>query len=309
LLQGALDHQGVVILDGAMATELEQRGAPLDDRLWSAIVLLQHPEWIESVHYDYFAAGADVAITATYQATFEGFAAIGLDRDQAQAVLRRSVEVARSARTRFMASERFNGRIHPLIAASVGPYGAYLADGAEYRGDYGLSVKQLMDWHRPRFEVLASSSADLLACETIPCLEEGEALVRLMEEYGAGGWLSFSCRDGSTLNHGEPISEAVALADSCPTVQAVGVNCTAPHFIEALLAAARSATRKPLLCYPNSGERWDGAHHCWVKSSDGTDFGDAAQRWYHAGARLLGGCCRTGPTEIAAIRRALVNVT
>jgi homocysteine S-methyltransferase len=305
-LQTLLNIQDVAVLDGAMATELEARGAEINDPLWSAKVLLEQPELIEAVHYDYFAAGADVAITASYQASFEGFAARGLPRDQAAALMRRSVRLAIDARERFLATPEAAGRARPLVAASVGPYGAFLHNGSEYRGDYGLSVAELVAWHRPRFAVLAAAGADLLACETIPSLAEGQALAQLIDEYRVPAWLSFSCRDGAALNHGEPMAEAAALAQVSAHVAAVGVNCTAPRYVASLLEQAAHATSKPLLCYPNSGEAWDAAAGCWLENSSATEFGPAAQMWRAAGARVIGGCCRTGPAEIAAIRAILL---
>lgn len=302
----ALAQQPYLIVDGAMATELEKRGADLNDPLWSAKVLLENPGAIEAVHFDYFLAGADVAITASYQASFEGYARRGLDRAATAALLRRSVELARNARERFMASDSSQGRVRPLVAASVGPYGAYLADGSEYRGDYGLNVDKLVAWHRPRFAVLAESGADLLACETIPTLVEGEALARLLDEYRIPGWLSFSCKDGAHLHHGESIREAAALAEATECVVAMGVNCTAPRYVEELLEDAGQVTSKPLVCYPNSGEVWDGANHCWLPGTGVTEFGEPAYLWANAGAKLIGGCCRTGPEEIRAIRAALL---
>ena len=304
-LDALLDAREVAVLDGAMATELEQRGADINDALWSAKVLLEQPALIEAVHYDYFVAGADIAITASYQASFEALAARGLDHSQAADLMLQSVRLAQGARSRFLASPQAAGRARPLVAASVGPYGAFLHDGSEYRGDYGLSVDELVAWHRPRFALLAASGADLLACETIPSLTEAQALVRLIAEYGVAAWLSFSCRDGASLNHGDPMRDAAALADASAHVVAVGVNCTPPRFIESLLGEAARATAKPLLCYPNSGEAWDAVAACWVEGNGATDFGAAARRWRSAGARIIGGCCRTGPADIAAIRAAL----
>ncbi len=295
------------ILDGALATELEARGCDLNDPLWSARVLAEAPERIEAVHYDYFAAGADVATTASYQVSFEGLAACGLGRAQVAELLRRSVTLAQQARDRFLAGAGAAGRRTPLVAASVGPYGAMLHDGAEYRGDYGFSVAELMAWHRPRLELLADAGADLLACETIPCLAEAEALVRLLDDLRVPAWLSVSCHDGARTNHGEPITEVAALAEASPWVAAVGINCTPPRFVESLLLSARTVTTKPLLCYPNSGELWDAANQCWLPGADDPGFGAAPPRWVVAGARLVGGCCRTGPADIAALRATLLD--
>lgn len=300
-------HSGVVMLDGALATELERRGAMLNDGLWSARILLDSPDLIRQVHYDYLVAGADVITTASYQATFAGFARIGLGRKQAADTMRLSVRLALEARESFWADPgNRTGRERPLVAASVGPYGAYLADGSEYRGDYGLSIAELMDFHGPRMAVLAGSGADLLAFETIPCQVEGEALVALLREFPAvPAWLSFSCRSGQEVSDGEPFAGCAALANQSEQIVAVGVNCTAPRYIEELLRVARGVTEKPLLCYPNSGEAWDPLNNCWVGSTGVTDFRTPAQRWRAVGATLIGGCCRTTPEDIRDMRQAL----
>lgn len=310
-LQSLLARKPVVILDGALATELERRGADLKDPLWSAKLLLEAPALIRQVHYDYFAAGADVAITASYQASFPALAARGLDAKQSADLMRLSVRLAAQARddyrARHAAQQPTAAAQRPLlVAASVGPYGAYLHDGSEYRGDYGVTVEELMAWHRPRLAVLATSGADLLACETIPSLAEGEALVRLLAEFpGTAAWLSFSCADGEHVCHGERFAACVAMAAATPQIVAIGVNCTPPRYIESLLQQAATVTQKPLLTYPNSGEHWDAAAHCWLPGSGVADFAAAAQRWYAAGARLIGGCCRTTPADIAALALSL----
>lgn len=302
-----LSRDKVVILDGALATELERRGADLRDALWSARLLIDAPELIRAVHLDYLRAGADVLITASYQASIEGFRRRGLNEAQVATLFRLSVQLAAEAIEEYLIDYTAQRKPHrPLIAASIGPYGAYLADGSEYRGDYGLSVEALMAWHRPRMQALAQTEADLFACETIPCLAEAEALVRLLAEFPfMPAWLSFSCRDGATLSSGEAMVDAARLADAADQVVAVGVNCTPPRYIEALLTEARRGTDKPLLCYPNSGERWDAAAQCWVEGTGVTDFAEPALRWFAAGARLIGGCCRTTPADIAAIAHSL----
>ncbi|MCH8204935.1 MAG: homocysteine S-methyltransferase, partial [Candidatus Hydrogenedentes bacterium] len=210
-----LDDFGVVILDGAMATELERRGAELEDSLWSAKVLLESPELIREVHFDYFAAGADVAITASYQATFRGLGERGLSRGEAADLIRLSVQLAREARDAFWEDPaRREGRLRPLIAGSVGCYGAYLADGSEYRGDYGLSRSELVEFHRGRIEVLAGAGLDLLACETIPCKVEAEALVEVLGEFPeTPAWLSFSCRDDEHVWEGDRLADCTAVVE------------------------------------------------------------------------------------------------
>ncbi len=307
--QTHLERHGVMLLDGALATELERRGADLADPLWSAKVLLEQPELIRQVHYDYFVAGAEVAITASYQATFAGFAKRGIEHNQAAELMRRSVRLACEARTQFLA-ERAESADAPLwVAASIGPYGAYLADGSEYSGDYGLSIHDLRDFHRPRLAVLAESGADLLACETIPTLLEAEALIQLLAEFPRqSAWLSFSCGTESQLWHGESLTEAVALANDSPQVVAVGINCTAPRLIEPLLRSVAGIARKPLLVYPNSGEQWDREQRCWVPGTGTTDWTAPVHAWVAAGARLIGGCCRTTPADIRTMRQALADL-
>ncbi len=302
-----LEQQRAVILDGALATELERRGADLRDPLWSAKLLLENPGLIRQVHYDYFAAGADVATTASYQATIAGLAQRGLDREQAANVLRLSVALAQQARDEFWQDVAHRqGRLKPLVAASIGCYGAYLHDGSEYRGDYGLSVQQLLDWHRPRIAILADSGADLLACETVPCLIEAEALVKLLSEYPSmPAWLSFSCQDESRLCHGESFADAVQLANAAANIVAVGVNCTAPRHIDGLLDSVADIARKPLVVYPNSGETWDAERHCWQGTAAEPDWRECVVLWQRAGARLIGGCCRTTPATIRQISESL----
>lgn len=297
------DRRGVVILDGGLATELERRGAVLDDPLWSARLLLDQPDLIRQVHEDYFRAGADVGTSASYQATIPGLVRRGLTETQARDLLRLSVRLVEEARDRVMDDTiPQQGRPRPLVAASVGSYGAFLADGSEFRGDYDLSVPQLMDWHRPRLQVLAGSGADVVAFETIPRLREAEALVRLLEEFpDTPAWMSFSCQDERCLCHGETLAEAVSLVSDAANVVAVGVNCTAPRHVEGLLTSVQDIASKPLLAYPNSGERWDAATRSWQAGAESLDWAAAAPRWCNAGARLIGGCCRTTPDTIRAI--------
>ena len=284
--------RGSLVLDGGLATELERRGADLRDRLWSARLLPEDPDMIRAVHADYFAAGADVAISASYQASFEGFAERGLSRGEAAALMRRSVELAREA-----ADDAQGDRI---VAASVGPYGAVLADGSEYSGRYGLSVQALIDFHEPRIEVLLEAGPDLLAIETIPSIFEAEALVTILDRLpDTAAWISFSCSDGVHISDGTPFADAAALAASSGRVVAVGVNCSPPIHVPALLSSARVDT--PLLAYPNLGSTWDAAAKSWVTEGPRPDLGAAAGDWRAAGAHIVGGCCGTTPEDIRAI--------
>ncbi|MDR8413415.1 homocysteine S-methyltransferase [Nonomuraea sp. 3-1Str] len=284
-----------LVLDGGLATHLETLGADLSDELWSARLLMEDPDLIRRVHADYFAAGAHVATTASYQASIPGFLRRGASVAQAERLIRLSVELAAQAR-----DEAGGG----LVAASVGPYGAYLANGAEYTGDYDLGEEGLLAWHRPRWEILASAGADLLACETIPSYAEARALARLLKETpGLKAWVSFSCRDGEHISDGTPIREAAALFTGDPQVVAVGANCTAPRHVPGVIAALSGGL--PVVVYPNSGETWDAEGRRWLGLTDPVEYGQAAKEWERAGASLIGGCCRSTPDHIRQIRTHL----
>jgi len=307
-LRPLIARDAVVLLDGGLATQLEAQGNDLADKLWSARLLVEDPDEIVRAHLAFFRAGARVATTASYQATFEGFAASGFDHDAVAGLLRRSVDLALDARTLFRRERATEDPGPLLVAASVGPYGAMLADGSEYRGRYGLSVGALRDFHRERLHVLASTKADLLACETIPELDEAVALVDLLDETdGAVGWISFSCADGSHLRSGAPVEEGFALADRSPRVVAVGVNCTAPEHVEELVGRAATVTAKPIIVYPNSGEGWDPLARAWTGTAGWRVDPPTARRWVAAGACLVGGCCRVTPDQIALLGRALAD--
>jgi len=304
VIANALAHQPFVVLDGALATELERRGAKLQDPLWSAKYLIEEPQLIKAVHRDYFDAGADVATTATYQASFEAFARRGLDSAAAARLMCDAVTLAVEARDEFWAvGTNRRARCRPLVAASVGPYGAMLADGSEYRGHYAVDDAQLRAFHSPRLAVLAGTAADLLACETIPCLREAIVIAQLLAEMRAPpAWISFACRDPQHNCAGEDVSRCAAALHACPQVAAVGVNCTDPEFVAAILRRMASATDKPLIAYPNSGESYDPIAKSWSDAKHHTALSDRADEWLTAGARLIGGCCRTTPADIGRLR-------
>jgi homocysteine S-methyltransferase len=282
-----------VILDGGLSNALAARGHDLSDELWTARLLRDDPGEIAAVHRTYYAAGADVATTASYQASVVGFERAGMSRAEAESLLRRSVTLATEVRDELTSAER-----PLLVAASVGPYGAVLADGSEYRGRYGLSAAELRDFHLPRLELLAAAEPDLLAVETVPDLDEAAVLVPLLDELGLPAWLSYSCA-GSSTRAGQPLTEAFAVAAGSSSVVAVGVNCCAPDDVLPALETARVASGKPGVAYPNSGQGWDSGTHTWR----GTTSYDVslAPRWVAAGAAYVGGCCQVGPADIAAL--------
>ena len=301
-------QEGLVILDGGLATGLEARGCDISGPLWSARVLRTAPEAIEQLHYDYYTAGASVAITSSYQASYEGFGKIGLDEAETTSLLRRSVELAQSARERYRRDHPANRR-ELWVAASIGPYGAISHDGAEYRGDYGLSVADLVEFHARRFAVLANSGADFLACETIPALDEARALAILLAQHAESrAWLSFTSPDGIRTSHGELLTDCARLADSAPGVFAVGVNCVRAEIVGDAICSLKSGTGKPIVVYPNSGETWNAGSESWHGTAGHAGLAALAPAWVAAGARLVGGCCRVGPGEIKALDAALSRV-
>ncbi|MET9609461.1 homocysteine S-methyltransferase [Streptomyces sp. NPDC006512] len=287
-LSEALAHR-TVLLDGGLSNQLADQGCDLSGGLWTGRALAERPDQVEAAHTAYARAGAEVLITASYQ--------IGPGHPRAAGLLRRGLALAGAA-ARAADHEVW-------VAASVGPYGAVLADGSEYRGRYGLTPRELAAFHRPRIETLLESgpsAPDLLALETVPDTDEAEALLRVLAGTGARAWLSYTVAAGRT-RAGQPLPEAFALAAGAPEVIAVGVNCCDPADVLPALQAAAAVTDKPLLAYPNDGSVWDAAHRTWHSPPAGAPWPTGA--WQRAGARLIGGCCRIGPDRIAGLRSAL----
>ena len=292
----------VLIADGGLATELEARGHDLSDALWSARLLMDAPEEITSAHLAFFRAGAVIATTASYQASFDGFAASGLTRAEAARLMRRSVELARTARAELAGDGPADAGTARWVAASVGPYGAALADGSEYRGRYGLTVAELVAWHRPRLEVLAEAGPDVLALETVPDIDEAEALMTAVTGLGIPAWLTYSI-EGERTRAGQPLAEALAVVRDVPEIVAAGVNCCAPSDVPGAVSLAAEVTGKPVIVYPNSGENWDAQRRAWAGQSQVSAW--QPQQWVAAGARVVGGCCRVRPADIAQTAEAV----
>ena len=291
-------RSGPGVVDGGLATELERLGHDLSSSLWSAQLLADDPGAIESVHAGYLEAGADVIVTATYQATMQGFVAHGHGEQEARALLLRAVELACRARDR----QKPTG----LVAASIGPHAAFLADGSEYRGDSPVGVEELVAFHAPRWSILTASGADLLACETIPTWAEFEALCELQSRDPAKwAWFTFCCGDRRSLRDGAPLTDCLERLATVPRVAGVGANCVEPGHVLGIVELLRPATSLPILVYPNSGEVWDAGRRCWDGEPDPASFVEQARAWIDAGANLVGGCCRTGPEHIRGLRQSI----
>jgi len=273
----------VTLIDGGLSTALESLGNSLNTSLWSGELLRNHSEQIRAAHKLFADAGAKVLITSSYQVTYPGCVAQGWSEAEVDQALLASTELA-----------RFPG---VKVAASVGPYGAYLADGSEYRGNYGLTKEELKDFHRRRLATLIASKPDLLAVETIPEITEAVAIVELLQELNNSipFWISFSCKDGSHISSGELFAEAVKAIESAPHLLAVGINCTAPEFVASLLA---SAPQLPSVVYPNSGRTWDAAAKVWLGNSETSFTQEQIAEWIACGAQYIGGCCGVGPSDI-----------
>jgi len=319
----SVTHSANLILDGGMATQLESRGHSLNDALWSARLLCDAPDEIAAVHRDFLEAGADIVTSASYQATIAAFTQTMLDRTAAIDLIQRSVELAIRERDAFLEENSSDkvfspecisllsapswfdreGRLkRPLVAASVGPYGAFLANGSEYTGDYDLDEAGLIEFHRERWHLFLECGPDLMLCETIPSITEAYALAKVAAETPEiPTWISFGCRDALHLNDGTPIAKCASFLNSQTHIKAIGVNCTAPQHVSGLIDSIRSTSQKAILVYPNSGEVYDACSKTWSGERDATDFAIAAVEWQQHGANIIGGCCRTGPGHIRAL--------
>ncbi len=304
-LQSILDKNRIMVIDGSMSAALEELGADLKSSLWTARVLAQAPELIARVHKDYFKAGADCGISCSYQASIPGFVKYGHTENEAEKLIASSVEILKKARDEWWREEgEAAGRAYPLCLASVGPYGAFLADGSEYTGRYDLSPRGLYDFHEQRMGILKDAGADVLLIETQPSLREALIEAEIAEGLGADYWISFSCADGSSTCAGDLVSEcAKALSKGHPGLIMTGVNCTGPEFVEKLIKNMRRGTDLPIGVYPNDGKRYDPVEKRWSRGGE-VDFGAYALRYMKAGASAVGGCCTTGAEHIKAVAAA-----
>ena len=290
----ALTRDRLLILDGGLSTQLEAQGCDISGVLWSAALLRSNPDEIVRATRAFIDAGAACVATATYQASREGFAQVGVSADEADALMLHAVQLARQAGP-------------AIVAASIGPYGAMLHDGSEYRGNYDVSVETLRAFHEPRLRLFDTSGADVIALETVPSFAEAQVLAELLAECSLPSWVSFSCRDGLCISDGTPIEDAAALFASHPRVAAVGINCTPPQYaVELVQRVVETLTDKIVMAYPNSGELYDAETGTWSGTVTAKDCAAAAVKWVEAGARIVGGCCRMGPEHIRAIRDALM---
>ena len=304
-IKNLLNQKNFIIVDGALASELQRRGCDLNDSLWSAKVLFEQPELIRQVHYDYFKAGADCAITASYQATPLGFAKKGINLNDSIALIQKSVELAQQAKQQYLSELDLPKPL--LIAGSVGPYGAYLADGSEYTGAYQLSEEAFMEFHYVRIKALIDANVDLLACETLPSFTEIKALTKVIKQFPKiSCWFSFTLKDDQHLSDGTPLSLVVEYLNNIEQIASVGINCIALEKVTRSLNVLNKLTSKPLIVYPNSGEVYDPLTKQWHPNPQhNCTFANQLTNWIESGAKLIGGCCQTTPNDIANIAKFL----
>ena len=300
-----LEQKKYMIIDGALASELQRRGCDLNDNLWSAKVLIEQPELIQQVHYDYFKAGADCAITASYQATPMGFAQKGIELEESIKLIKTSVKLAQQAKMQYLNDIKQDKAL--LIAGSVGPYGAYLANGSEYTGDYQLSESEFIAFHKDRVAALIDVGVDILACETMPSFLEIKALAKLIQQFPmVNCWFSLTLKDQKHISDGTPLTEVIEYLNSIEQIVSVGINCIALEKVTPALEVLSKLTSKPLIVYPNSGEQYDPTTKQWHKNHDhNCTFTNQLDVWINLGAKLIGGCCQTTPDDIVEIHQLL----
>ena len=300
-----LEQKKHMIIDGALASELQRRGCDLNDSLWSAKVLIEQPELIQQVHYDYFVAGADCAITASYQATPMGFAPKGIELEESIKLIKTSVKLAQQAKMQYLNDIKEDKAL--LIAGSVGPYGAYLANGSEYTGDYQLSESEFIAFHKDRVTALIDAGVDILACETMPSFSEIKALAKLIQQFPmVNCWFSLTLKDQQHISDGTPLTEVIEYLNSIEQMVSVGINCIALEKVTAALEVLSKLTSKPLIVYPNSGEQYDPTTKQWHKNHHhNCTFANQLDVWINLGAKLIGGCCQTTPEDIIEIHQLL----
>lgn len=305
LFEKALAQDGAIVLDGGLATELEAQGCDIGNELWSASMLRSNPSAIVDAHLAFLEAGANIIISASYQASRAGFMPLGLSEQQADDLIVSSVDLAHAARQKFLDAHS-DASFMPMVAASIGPYGATVHDGSEYTGDYNIDEEGLRQFHSGRLHLLDRSGADVLACETIPNVSEAGVLHDLLMDVESPAWVSFACRDERCISDGTPLQEVAKKFRDHPRVLALGINCTAPHLISALIGEIRQAApEKAIVVYPNSGETYEVKDNSWHGSDSSIDCAEESLAWLNAGAKMIGGCCRVGPEHITAIRDSL----
>ncbi len=303
-IENLLKQKSVIINDGAMSTELQTMGFDLNNKLWTATILRENPEAIKDVHLNYLNVGANCIISNTYQASIAGFMKSGCTYEESVELIELSIKLLNDARDEWYKN---SSQIYPLVVGSIGPYGAFLADGSEYNGQYGVSIDLVKEFHKERLEIVWNAGVDLLAIETIPSLEEAILLAELTENIGASAWITFSCKDGMHNSEGTLISECVKQLENYNCIKAIGVNCVKPKYVTSLVEEIKKYTTKPIVVYANLGSTYDPINKVWLNDSDNKEYTDYALEWKQAGVKVIGGCCGVSSQDIAKLTKILNN--
>jgi S-methylmethionine-dependent homocysteine/selenocysteine methylase len=279
------------VIDGGLSTALELLGADISGPLWTAQTVIDDPALLERAHRSFAEAGADIIATASYQCGTKQFESIGLSAKEARDALASTTTIARRAVEGTSVA----------VAASVGPFGASLANGSEYNGRYGVEWLVVEDYHREKLAILVESGADLIAIETIPLADEALLIAEILEELGAPpAWFSFGFADETQTYGLDAIDKAVLGIAGYADLVAIGMNCTHPRYVDSLLVSmSELVSGIPLIVYPNHGREWDAVARCWIGDSMSISAAETVKRWVDLGARFIGGCCGVDPRGIA----------
>lgn len=281
-----MSDERVLILDGGLSTALEESGYDVSGPMWTGELLLSNPDAITAAHRSFVEAGADILITGSYQISFEGGRSVGWSDDDVERALRNSTAAARLA-----ANE------DTIVAASIGPFGAHLNDGSEFRGNYGASARAIREFHDRRLDIVLDTEPDMLAIETMPDLDEVRIIMELVESKSPeiDFWVSFTVREAGTLSGGATFADACAVVERESSAIAIGINCSPLSVITQTLVSVD--TDLPFVVYPNAGQSWDSESMSWAgKPEFATSVN--VEEWVSAGARIVGGCCGYGPGHI-----------
>ncbi|UQS86266.1 homocysteine S-methyltransferase [Nicoliella spurrieriana] len=295
-------QQPTILIDCALSYGLEQRNIQLNNKLWTASALQSHPDIIKAIHKDYFNAGSNMTVTDTYQGSVPGFIDAGYTKEQAIELIQRSVKLAREAQAEVTVPQT------TWVAGAIGPYGAFLADGSEYVGNYGISEAELIKFHQDRLQTLVEAGVDLLAFETIPDFTELKAIKQLLSQYpGIDAFVSCSIKDAHHISDGTDLLEVQALLETIPNVIAYGFNCNHPEFTVpglTYLHDHQTNANQSLIVFPNSGAHYDPSTKEWSQAT-AFSFGKAAKEWQAAHAKWIGGCCEVSVQDERDMRDAL----
>jgi S-methylmethionine-dependent homocysteine/selenocysteine methylase len=304
-LTARLAEGKVVILDGAVSTEIQSRGAALDELSWASCATLDHPDIVREMHADYIRTGADVITANTYGAGHAVLRAAGMSAEEADALNRSSVELALEARD-LVAAERsvwVAGSIsskRPSNSGNVTPTGPEAAAGFRRQG-----------------EVLARAGVDLILTEMMLDIPNATIVTEAALATGLPVWHGFSAelsedgqsvvewRDGFFVHPREPFGDLVATITAMGG-EAAGIMHSYTPATTLALEVVRAHWSGPLLAYAETGH----LHYPdWVfdEAASPDEYAAQAELWAASGVQIIGGCCGTNPDHIRKLREVLLS--